>query len=603
MADEEIGKLLISIEADVARLDQNLKKANRVVDGKLDQVDRRVSKSEKRFKQWGQSVGTAIKIGIAAAVVAGGRAAIITADRINIMQDRIKDATRESGDFEAMWSGIEKTAIDTGTALEGNVALVQRLSIAASDLGGSTSQVLQLNDTVQKLGIISGASSEAINNATLQLSQGLGAGTFRAEEFNSVLENTPAIAEAIAKSLGKSTGELRQMVLAGELTSKMVFDALLNAADDVEARFTEIPPKIQRAWQSVLTAISLNIDELNDSLGVTESIAEAMERYASAARMPRLKDESLVDYSIARWRELLGLMDEAEMKQREDANPKLREISVNNHPSQPIRLGHHVGGERNKPDATYSLALRDLERMMVLSEMQGDNLFRSAGEAARISAEFKIQEDLLKAGVSLTADQQEHLNDMLDDYQAQIDYVEELNDNFELLENTANQFAQDFGDVFINSVSRGTNAIDGLKNAFKNALIKMAADALIVNPLKNLFSPSGGNLFGALFGGLVGGIPGRATGGPVTAGQPYYTGENGKELFIPKTSGTIVPNHKLSNGGGTTFNVNVDARGAMDEQAVENAANRAIIRASGQLISASEQRVINNSRRPMMVGA
>ncbi|MBD2072677.1 tape measure protein [Phormidium sp. FACHB-592] len=37
-----------------------------------------------------------------------------------------------------------------------------------------------------------------------------------------------------------------------------------------------------------------------------------------------------------------------------------------------------------------------------------------------------------------------------------------------------------------------------------------------------------------------GSIPGRATGGAVSAGKPYYVGEQGRELFIPKMPGEIV---------------------------------------------------------------
>lgn len=50
-------------------------------------------------------------------------------------------------------------------------------------------------------------------------------------------------------------------------------------------------------------------------------------------------------------------------------------------------------------------------------------------------------------------------------------------------------------------------------------------------------------------------IPGRASGGPVSAGTPYVVGEVGPELFIPRNSGTIVPNSAL--GGGTVVNVYV----------------------------------------------
>ena len=53
-------------------------------------------------------------------------------------------------------------------------------------------------------------------------------------------------------------------------------------------------------------------------------------------------------------------------------------------------------------------------------------------------------------------------------------------------------------------------------------------------------------------GGLLGfKLPGRAIGGPVSANMPYMTGENGPELFIPSSAGTIVPNNKLGGDGGS----------------------------------------------------
>lgn len=48
----------------------------------------------------------------------------------------------------------------------------------------------------------------------------------------------------------------------------------------------------------------------------------------------------------------------------------------------------------------------------------------------------------------------------------------------------------------------------------------------------------------------------RAMGGPVTAGNPYIVGEQGPELFVPGSSGQIVPNHAM---GGDTYNVTIHA--------------------------------------------
>ena len=54
-------------------------------------------------------------------------------------------------------------------------------------------------------------------------------------------------------------------------------------------------------------------------------------------------------------------------------------------------------------------------------------------------------------------------------------------------------------------------------------------------------------------------IPGRAVGGPVTSGFPYIIGERGPELFMPNTSGSIIPNNKLSSSKSSNISITVNA--------------------------------------------
>lgn len=61
----------------------------------------------------------------------------------------------------------------------------------------------------------------------------------------------------------------------------------------------------------------------------------------------------------------------------------------------------------------------------------------------------------------------------------------------------------------------------------------------------------------------------RASGGPVSADTPYLVGERGAELFVPNTSGAIVPNHKLG-GGGITVNLIEDKSRAGQTQERSN---------------------------------
>jgi len=66
-----------------------------------------------------------------------------------------------------------------------------------------------------------------------------------------------------------------------------------------------------------------------------------------------------------------------------------------------------------------------------------------------------------------------------------------------------------------------------------------------------------------------GSIDGRATGGAVSAGTPYFVGERGAELFVPSSNGTIIPNNALG-GGGSAVSVMQGATINVSNQADEN---------------------------------
>jgi hypothetical protein len=93
---------------------------------------------------------------------------------------------------------------------------------------------------------------------------------------------------------------------------------------------------------------------------------------------------------------------------------------------------------------------------------------------------------------------------------------------------------------------------------------------------------SGGGFFGSLlkigssfFGGSSGGVdvPYGAEGGSMTGGNPYIVGERGRELFIPSTNGTLIPNHDLTNmGTNITFNIQANDVRGIRELLIDNRA-------------------------------
>lgn len=105
----------------------------------------------------------------------------------------------------------------------------------------------------------------------------------------------------------------------------------------------------------------------------------------------------------------------------------------------------------------------------------------------------------------------------------------------------------------------------------------------------NLSSSGGGGGIAGFMAG-AGGILGRANGGPVSNGTPYMVGERGPELFVPRSSGTIIPNNAL--GGGANVTVNVDASGS-NVQGDSNQASQL-----GKAIGAAVQAELVKQKRP-----
>lgn len=124
-----------------------------------------------------------------------------------------------------------------------------------------------------------------------------------------------------------------------------------------------------------------------------------------------------------------------------------------------------------------------------------------------------------------------------------------------------NKAVQAFGEGIGKALQQGVLMGRGWKDVLDSilvSLVQLIAKLYIVKALQSSSFGSGGG-FGGFITALVSGFAGKASGGPVSGGVPYMVGENGPELFLPKSSGSIVPNGKW--GGGTVV-YQIDARGA-----------------------------------------
>ena len=118
----------------------------------------------------------------------------------------------------------------------------------------------------------------------MQLGQGLGAGALRGQEFNSVIEQTPGLAQAIADGIGVPIGELRKLAEEGKLTADTVAGALQKVAPQIEADFARMPKTVSQALTGLKNEFLLFVGATDQAAGSTSTLANVIGAVADEFR-------------------------------------------------------------------------------------------------------------------------------------------------------------------------------------------------------------------------------------------------------------------------------------------------------------------------------
>lgn len=207
-----------------------------------------------------------------------------TADEFKNLEARVKLATGEGPLFQAAFAGVQQVALDTNSALDETGTLFARLAKAGQEAGQSAqlaqTNALQLTKTINQSIQLSGGSADSSKAAITQLIQGLQSGVLRGEEFNSVMEQAPRLAQAMANGLSVTTGELRTLAGQGALTAETVMRALRGQADVVAGEFAKLPPTVGRALQNLTTQWTLYVGQSDNGLVSSANAAKVINALA-----------------------------------------------------------------------------------------------------------------------------------------------------------------------------------------------------------------------------------------------------------------------------------------------------------------------------------
>ncbi|MHA6910849.1 tape measure protein [Ralstonia pseudosolanacearum] len=198
------------------------------------------------------------------------------ADAWNMMAARLKLATAGQREFTTAQTALFDIAQRIGVPIQETATLYGKLQQAVRMLGGEQQQALTITESISQALRISGASANETQSALLQLGQALAAGVLRGEEFNSVVENSPRLAQALADGLNVPIGRLRKMAEEGRLTADVVVGALLSQKNKLATEYAQLPATVSQAFERLRNAVGQYINRVDQASGFTAKLSDAL---------------------------------------------------------------------------------------------------------------------------------------------------------------------------------------------------------------------------------------------------------------------------------------------------------------------------------------
>lgn len=275
---EKAGEIYYDIEADVSGLLKAQGKANK----SLDSIGNSAANAAKKMDELQTNINRVAGAIAASLVVDWGKAFLVAADNMSQLNARIERLTGSAAAASQTMQSLMRISSSTGGSLQDTTKLWETLSTALRDTGATNGQIIQLTETLQKIGRIGGSSSEEMANALRQFGQSISSGTVRAEEFNSILEQMPELARQIAAGMGVSIGELRQLMLNGKLTAEDALNAIQKQTGSVNAEFEKLPRTLSQANTALTNSFLSMIDSVNQATGASSGLVAIIDSMAAA---------------------------------------------------------------------------------------------------------------------------------------------------------------------------------------------------------------------------------------------------------------------------------------------------------------------------------
>lgn len=604
----DVEALMLRIEANATKFERDFARAVGVVDRSSRAIERRAQGMSQRLEGIFATAGrTAVGALSGALSALSGREFLRAADSFTRIQNNLRVAGLSGEALAATMEQLFRIAQDNAVPLEGLSELYGRVAQAQTTLGASSQELVGFTAIVAQALRVSGKSAAEASGALLQLGQSLSGGKIQAEEYNSLIDGLYPLLQAAAAGLKEAGGDvakLTALVKDGKVSSQAFFRAIEAGAPVLQQKLAGATATGEQGIVRLNNSLTQAAGILDKATGASAAFGAFLDNIGVRA-VGAAKDIALLVDAIGRIPGVSGYQDRVTGQARDavQSSPFLQDLLrrapqppalqralgvepppqaarssdasavSSGRPQQPVRPVSLTdfkpppgsGGSKSATESAYARETKAVQEKIAALKVEAETVGQTtaAQERAKIVLDLTTaaQEANAKAGLGanvVTAAQKAQIETLATSYATAKQRVEDLEKAQRDLTATMDAIRSTAGSTlgtFLNDMAEGTKLSEALKTAvdsIRTALLNAFANQLIAA----LFGPTGtagGGFFASLFG--------RAGGGPVSAGRPYVVGESGREVFVPRTAGRVVPMSRAG-GGGNSFTTVIDARGA-----------------------------------------
>lgn len=253
---------------------------------RLQQAQLRLEQQMRRTATAGQSQGLTIRslmstFGAVSGMVAGAIGITKMGDDYQRMINKLSLVTNSADEARNRLATLGQVALNSHAGLESTTQLYTRLDLALKQTGGSSADAIQMTQTLSKAVSLAGLTTSEANSALLQISQAFNKGKLDGDEFRTVMETMPPLADAIARQLGVTRGELLKLAPEGKITGEVMRKAVLEMSESVDQKFASLTPTVAMHLQNLQTQAQMYFGGMFKDSGLASAFGSAINLIAN----------------------------------------------------------------------------------------------------------------------------------------------------------------------------------------------------------------------------------------------------------------------------------------------------------------------------------